>query len=176
MLSLNASSLYTFCLYTFCLFIRLVIICFVSLYLISLYVWSFIRFVSLFVLSLYVLSLNPFQNRLFGVLVGRRIFFNVIIIWTTWVTVVAQWVTVVAQWAKAPGIHCYVAGSIPAVTPRYCTKKIEKCSLEHKKTKGKKYGLHFLFTTRIRIKDRTFFLRNHHRRRVKGGDEEDIME
>jgi hypothetical protein len=45
---------------------------------------------------------------------------------------------VVAQWAKAPGIHCYVAGSIPAVTPRYCTKKIEKCSLEHKKTKGKK--------------------------------------
>ncbi len=46
--------------------------------------------------------------------------------------------TVVAQWAKAPGIHCYVAGSIPAVTHRYCTKKIEKCSLEHKKTKEKK--------------------------------------
>ncbi len=44
------------------------------------------------------------------------------------VTVVAQWVTVVAQWAKAPGIRCYVAGSIPAVIPRYCTKKIEKCS------------------------------------------------
>jgi hypothetical protein len=41
---------------------------------------------------------------------------------------------------KAPGIHCYVAGSIPAVTPRYCTKKIEKCSLEHKKNKGKKTG------------------------------------
>jgi hypothetical protein len=40
-----------------------------------------------------------------------------------WVTVVAQRVTVVAQWAKAPGIHCYVAGSIPAVTPRYCTYK-----------------------------------------------------
>jgi hypothetical protein len=56
-----------------------------------------------------------------------------------WVTVVAQWVMVVAQWAKAPGIHCYVAGSIPAVTPRYCTRKIEKCSLEHKKkTKGGK--------------------------------------
>jgi hypothetical protein len=55
------------------------------------------------------------------------------------VTVVAQRVTVVAQWAKAPGIHYYVAGSIPAVTPRYCTKKIEKCSLEHqKKTKEKK--------------------------------------
>jgi hypothetical protein len=26
----------------------------------------------------------------------------------------------VAQWAKAPGIHCYVAGSIPAITPGYC--------------------------------------------------------
>jgi hypothetical protein len=38
---------------------------------------------------------------------------------------------------KAPGIHCYVAGSIPAVTPRYRTTKIEKCSLEHKKTKEK---------------------------------------
>jgi hypothetical protein len=36
-----------------------------------------------------------------------------------------DWLTVVAQWAKAPGIHYYVAGSIPAVTPRYCTKKIE---------------------------------------------------
>ncbi len=47
-------------------------------------------------------------------------------------------VTVVAQWAKAPGIHCYIAGSIPAVTPKYCTKKIEKCSLEQKKTKEKK--------------------------------------
>ncbi len=63
-----------------------------------------------------------------------------------WVTVVAQlgdgrssvWVTVVVQWAKAPGIHCYVAGSIPAVTPRYCTKKIEKCSLEHTKKQRKK--------------------------------------
>jgi hypothetical protein len=55
-----------------------------------------------------------------------------------WVTVVAQWVTVVAQWAKAPGIHCYVAGSIPAFTPRYCTKKMEKCSLEHEK-KPKKF-------------------------------------
>jgi hypothetical protein len=47
-------------------------------------------------------------------------------------------VTVVAQWAKAPGIHCYVAGSIPAVTPRYCTKKSEKCSLEHTQKKGEK--------------------------------------
>ncbi len=57
------------------------------------------------------------------------------------VTVVALRLTVVAQWAKAPGIHCYVAGTIPAVTPRYCTKKIEKCSLEHKKTKEKKVWL-----------------------------------
>jgi hypothetical protein len=32
-------------------------------------------------------------------------------------------VTVVAQWAKAPGIHGYIADSIPAVTPRYCTIK-----------------------------------------------------
>jgi hypothetical protein len=29
--------------------------------------------------------------------------------------------TVVARCAKAPGIHGYVAGSIPAVTPRYGT-------------------------------------------------------
>jgi hypothetical protein len=27
--------------------------------------------------------------------------------------------TVVSQWAKAPGVHGYVAGSIPGVTPRY---------------------------------------------------------
>ncbi len=32
----------------------------------------------------------------------------------------------------------YVAGLIPAVKPRYCTKKLEKCSLEQKKTKKKK--------------------------------------
>jgi hypothetical protein len=44
-------------------------------------------------------------------------------------------VTVVAQWAKAPGIHCYVAGSIPAVTPRYCTKKIENALWSTKKGK-----------------------------------------
>ncbi len=36
------------------------------------------------------------------------------------------------------GIHCYGAGSIPAITPRYCTKKIEKCSLEHIKNESKK--------------------------------------
>jgi hypothetical protein len=35
-------------------------------------------------------------------------------------------------------IHCYVPGSIPTITPRYCTNKIEKCSLEHKQTKEKK--------------------------------------
>ncbi len=29
----------------------------------------------------------------------------------------------VAQQAKVPGIHCYVVGLIPAVTPRYCTYK-----------------------------------------------------
>jgi hypothetical protein len=51
---------------------------------------------------------------------------------------VAHRVTAVAQWAKAPGIHCYVAGSIPAVTPRYCPKKIEKCSLEHKRKQKQK--------------------------------------
>jgi hypothetical protein len=33
-------------------------------------------------------------------------------------------VTAVAQWAKSPGMYCYDAGSIPAVTPRYCTNKI----------------------------------------------------
>ncbi len=47
-------------------------------------------------------------------------------------------VTVVAQWAKAPGIHSYVVGSIPAVTPRYCTKKIEKNSLWSTKKKQRK--------------------------------------
>ncbi len=45
--------------------------------------------------------------------------------------------TVVAQWAKAPGIHCYVAGSIPAVTPRYCTKKT-KMLFRAQKNEGKK--------------------------------------
>ncbi len=34
---------------------------------------------------------------------------------------------------KAPGIHCYVAGSIPAITPRYYTKEHRKCSSGHKK-------------------------------------------
>jgi hypothetical protein len=60
------------------------------------------------------------------------------------VTAVAQWVTAVAQWAEAPGIHCYVAGSIPAVTPRYCTKKIEKnapWSTKKQKTKKKLFNI-----------------------------------
>jgi hypothetical protein len=39
---------------------------------------------------------------------------------------------------KAPGIHCYVAGSIPAVTPRYSTKKIAKMLFRAQKNKGKK--------------------------------------
>ncbi len=56
-----------------------------------------------------------------------------------WVTVVAQWVTVVAQLAKAPGMHYYDAGSIPAVTPRYCTKKIKNALRNTKKEK--KYSL-----------------------------------
>ncbi len=58
-------------------------------------------------------------------------------------------VTVVAQWAKAPGIHCYVAGSIPAITPRYCTKKVEKCSMEHKKNIGKKIKIKIKITTAL---------------------------
>jgi hypothetical protein len=32
--------------------------------------------------------------------------------------------TAVAQWLKTPGIYCYVAGSIPAVTPGYSSSKI----------------------------------------------------
>jgi hypothetical protein len=40
---------------------------------------------------------------------------------------------------KAPGIQCYVAGSIPAVTPRYCTKKIELFGALHKKQRKKNY-------------------------------------
>jgi hypothetical protein len=31
--------------------------------------------------------------------------------------------TVIAQCAKAPDIHSYIAGSIPAVTPRDCAVK-----------------------------------------------------
>jgi hypothetical protein len=36
-------------------------------------------------------------------------------------------VTVIAQWAKTPDIHGYVAGSIPAVTPRYCSTDYTDC-------------------------------------------------
>ncbi len=44
--------------------------------------------------------------------------------------------TDIAQYAKAPGIHCDVAGSIPAVTPRYCTKENGKYTSEHNKGKS----------------------------------------
>jgi hypothetical protein len=38
------------------------------------------------------------------------------------------------------------------VTPRYCTNKIEKCSLEHKKNKGKNNGIKIPgLQSRIRI-------------------------
>jgi hypothetical protein len=41
--------------------------------------------------------------------------------------------------AKAPGIHDYVAGSIPAVTPRYCTvKTINALRITQKKDKKRK--------------------------------------
>ncbi len=49
--------------------------------------------------------------------------------------------TVVAQLAKAPGIHGYIAGSIPDVIPRYCTIKNNKCSLEHQKKEKKEKEL-----------------------------------
>jgi hypothetical protein len=53
-------------------------------------------------------------------------------------------VTVVAQLAKVPGIQCYVAGSIPAVIPRYFTKKIEKMLFGAQKNKGKKILLYIV--------------------------------
>jgi hypothetical protein len=40
------------------------------------------------------------------------------------------------KWLKTPGIHCYVAGSITAVTPRYITKKIRNALQSTKKRKG----------------------------------------
>ncbi len=49
-----------------------------------------------------------------------------------------KWVTVVDQWTKAPGIHCYVEGSMPAVTPRNCTKKKDNALWSTKKTKEEK--------------------------------------
>ncbi len=52
-----------------------------------------------------------------------------------WVTAVAQWVTAVAQWLKTPGTHCYVAGSIPAVTPRYSSNKMRNAPWSTKKKK-----------------------------------------
>ncbi len=53
------------------------------------------------------------------------------------VTAVAQWVTAVAQWHKTPGIHCYVVGSIPAVTPRYSSNKARNALWSTKKKKKK---------------------------------------
>jgi hypothetical protein len=38
-------------------------------------------------------------------------------------------VTALAQWAEASGIHCCVAGLIPAVTPKYCTYRKRKNTL-----------------------------------------------
>ncbi len=65
--------------------------------------------------------------------------------------IVELWVTVVAQWSKAPGIHCYVAGSIPAVIPRYCTKKIEKCPLwSTKKQKQRIVTPHIIYNRKSR--------------------------
>jgi hypothetical protein len=45
----------------------------------------------------------------------------------------------VAQWLKMPGIHCYVAGSIPTFTPRYrySTNKIRNAL---RSTKKKSFG------------------------------------
>jgi hypothetical protein len=44
---------------------------------------------------------------------------------------------------KAPGIHCYVEGSIPAVTPKYRTKKMEKMLFgAHEKNKGTIIGFY----------------------------------
>ncbi len=40
---------------------------------------------------------------------------------------------------KAPGIQCFVAGSIPAVTPRYCMKKNRKMLLGAQKIEKKKF-------------------------------------
>jgi hypothetical protein len=73
------------------------------------------------------------------------------------VTVVAQWVTVVAQFAKAPGVHCYVAGSIPAVTPRYCTKKREKMLFGAQKTKKEKKKYLEMCGKKVEIRMLLFF-------------------
>ncbi len=48
--------------------------------------------------------------------------------------------TVVAQWAKAPGINGYGAGSIPAVTPRYCTIVTRNVLRSTKKKKIERVG------------------------------------
>ncbi len=54
------------------------------------------------------------------------------------VSAVAQfWMTAVAQWLKTPGIHCYDAGSIPAVTPRYSTDTVRNVLQSTKKIQTK---------------------------------------
>jgi hypothetical protein len=50
-------------------------------------------------------------------------------------------VTAVAQWLKTPGIHCYVAGSIPVVTPRYSSNKIRNALWSTKKRRKKKVSI-----------------------------------
>ncbi len=60
-----------------------------------------------------------------------------------WVTAVAHfWVTAVARWLKTPDIHCYVAGSIPAVTPRYSSNKARNALWSTKKQKNENIYQH----------------------------------
>ncbi len=62
--------------------------------------------------------------------------------WLYWVWIDrAQGVTVVAQWAKAPGIYGHVAGSIPAVTPRYCIIETINVLRSTKNKKKKRWSL-----------------------------------
>ncbi len=49
----------------------------------------------------------------------------------------------VAQKAKAPGIHCNVAGSSPAVTPRYCTEEKKEMFFGARKKRNKIKLLYF---------------------------------
>jgi hypothetical protein len=44
--------------------------------------------------------------------------------------------------ASAPGIYCYVAGPIPAVTPRYCTNKLGNAPRSIKKKEKKEFLRH----------------------------------
>jgi hypothetical protein len=51
--------------------------------------------------------------------------------------------TAIAQFVKTPRVHGTVAGSIPAVTPRYCTNKIRN-ALQSTKKKKRIQGLRTL--------------------------------